>query len=115
MDFDVTEFLQSLFAPVRIVAAPAPAPEPATLAAGQLDPDAPTPALMRTVDVMAEPDHDTLPGAGWIRRQDFQGRWGWEAPGLTEWQAWWRRCDYDGLPRPPDGLSEPTPPDDSGG
>lgn len=41
------------------------------------------------------------PLAGWVRRQDYRGRWGWERPGLAEADRWWARWDYDALPTPP--------------
>ncbi len=105
MDFDVADFLQSLFAPVRIVAAPEPAPAS---------------ALVATIDVVPAPaEPDAPPAAGWVRHQDYRGRWGWESPDLPEWQAWWHWCDYDDLPRPPKGLcggsSKPTRQDQTGG
>lgn len=34
---------------------------------------------------------------GWIRRQDCRGRWGWERPGLSDAECWWRRWDFDDL------------------
>jgi hypothetical protein len=121
MDFDVADFLQSLFAPVRIVAAPEPGPTPVAIAVDQLGLQAPMPELVATLDVIPAPaEPDALPTAGWVRRQDHRGRWGWEAPDLPDWQAWWRRFDYDDLPRPPDDLfmddpAEPTRQDQPGG
>ena len=45
--------------------------------------------------------------AGWVRRQDATGRWGWEAPDLPEWQRWWARCQFEDLPEP-SGPPEPA-------
>jgi len=50
---------------------------------------------------------DPLPGtafAGWVRRQDVTGLWGWEAPGLPEWQRWWARFRFNDLPEVPEGF-----------
>ena len=54
------------------------------------------------------------PFAGWVRRRDVAGQWGWEAPDLPEWQRWWARCRFDDLPEVPvtwsvNGSAQPTP------
>ena len=38
--------------------------------------------------------------ADWVLRPDSNGRLGWEAPDLPEWQRWWARCNFEDLPEP---------------
>ena len=54
----------------------------------------------------SDPAPEPIPASfeGWVRRQDHTGRWGWEAPGLPEWQRWWAGCDFDDLPEPGDSC-----------
>ena len=63
MDYDVTDFLGNLFggAVATVTAAPEPMPRPALA-------DTVTDSLIGT------------PFADWVRRPDFRGRMGWEAP-----------------------------------
>jgi len=44
--------------------------------------------------------------AGWVRRADVRGRWGWEAPGLPDRICWWRWADWESLPSPPADPSD---------
>ena len=45
-----------------------------------------------------------LPGVSpfsrWVQRSDWRDRMGWEAQGLPDEVAWWRRCDFEDLPEP---------------
>jgi hypothetical protein len=60
------------------------------------------PALMRevrTIDPTAESaERIMVDGQEWIRRQDCQGRWGWERADLPEKNRWWARWDFEDLP-----------------
>jgi hypothetical protein len=60
------------------------------------------PAMMRevyTIDPTAEnAERITVDGQEWIRRQDCQGRWGWERADLSEKNRWWARWDFEDLP-----------------
>jgi len=42
--------------------------------------------------------------ADWVRRQDVDGVWGWEAPDLSENDRWWARFRFEDLPVVPDGF-----------
>lgn len=82
MDFDTAEFLEGLFDATVVSEAGAVEPAP--------EGDAVT---------------DEAPGAsrfaGWVRRQDVAGRWGWEAPDLPEVDRWWARWRFEELPQLP--------------
>jgi hypothetical protein len=84
MDFDATEFLAGLFGG----AVPAAGKPAGQASSPKGDPAAEDPAA-------------DDPFAGWVRRQDVTGRWGWEAPKLPEWQRWWARFQFEDLPEPP--------------
>jgi len=78
-------------------------------------------AQLRGVDPPQEQRHDDRaeqpdPFADWVRRPDCHGRMGWEAPDLADWQRWWGRFDFDGLPEVPEGFclgetAKPAPED----
>lgn len=86
MGYDVTDLLENLFGGGPAAAIPGPTTRP------------------EAVDTVADPLAGT-PFADWVRRPDCHGRMGWESPGLPEWQRWWARCDFDGLPEVPVGFS----------
>jgi hypothetical protein len=72
------------------------------------------PAVATAAMVASPDDDDGGRFADWVRRPDFHGRMGWEAPGMPEADRWWARCDFDDLPEVPEGFSigelpEPAP------
>ena len=89
MEFSAVDFLAGLFggdSPPVVEAV-----EPNTASGGNSVHDATAAPERNSVH---NPDEAT-PAVGqfahWVRRQDVAGRWGWEAPGLPEWQRRWAR------------------------
>ena len=82
--------------PEALAAAESAAPPAASIAdAGPATDGA---EVEQAVEVTVEPQPDPL--AGWVRRQDAAGRWGWEASDLPEEARWWAVADFDELPEP---------------
>jgi hypothetical protein len=44
------------------------------------------------------------PYLSWVQRPDVDGRMGWEAPDLPEWQRWWARSTFE-----PEGVTIGVP------
>ncbi len=87
MAFDVADLLEDLFGGGPIMATAAAVPGPDDDGGGR------------------QHDDDGVRFADWVRRPDWHGLMGWEAPGLPESDRWWARCDFDDLPEVPEGFS----------
>jgi hypothetical protein len=94
MTFDVTALLGKLFG-----GGPTIAPAPTVAEA------APVPETVPQPEAAADPPAATW-FAGWVRRPDFHGCAGSEAPDLPERQRWWARCDFSDLPESPGDLRD---------
>ena len=60
-----------------------------------------------------QPRTVVIDGVGWYWRSDVAGREGWERGNVRPWEAWWRRCSFEGLPEPPERLWSDSNDDDN--